>query len=95
MIGKTKAKYLLGKTNIHPREAKEAEMDNKYPSSETNLHIGLRGCKVILKSTFEVEDLKSEFFALRQMRIFKHRYKRQHPRSQKASIPSKVFFKWG
>jgi len=90
MMDKTNDKYLLGRTNMQPLEANDAEMDNKYPSLETSLH-NLRGCsKVIFKSTFEFEDF--EVLAFKPMRIFKHRYKRQVPRSQKASIPSRVVF---
>ena len=58
MMDKTNDKYLLGRTNMQPLEANEAEMDNKYPSLETSLH-NLRGCsKVIFKSTFEFEDFE-------------------------------------
>ena len=58
MLDKTNDKYLLGRTNMQPLEANEAEMDNKYPSLETSLH-NLRGCsKVIFKSTFEFEDFE-------------------------------------
>ena len=57
-MDKTNDKYLLGRTNMQPLEANEAEMDNKYPSLETSLH-NLRGCsKVIFKSTFEFEDFE-------------------------------------
>ena len=88
---------MLGRTIIEPLQAKEAVTDKMYPSFATNLHSGRRHDSLtILEPIVPISVLPCNFkriFEFKNMMILRHRYKRQQPKSQKASIPFNVLSK--
>ena len=89
---------MLGRTIIEPLQAKDAIKDKMYPSFATSLHSGrCHDSLIILESIVPISVLPFDFkriFEFKNMMILRHRYKRQQPKSQKASIPFNVLSKW-